>query len=99
MGMTASRVRRDDYRHGDSLVGVGGGHRVLEGNRPEVGGASRILIGYARRSTEWQDLAPQRHTPRELGVSDDRVYLDHGLTRRSRARPGLEQALGGSQTW
>jgi DNA invertase Pin-like site-specific DNA recombinase len=28
-----------------------------------------------------------------LGVSDDRVYLDHGLTGRNRARPGLEQAL------
>ena len=78
-------VRRDDYRHGDSLVGLGGGHRALEGN-PEVGGASRILIGYARCSTERQDLAAQRHTPRELGVSDDRVYLDHGLTGRSRAR-------------
>jgi DNA invertase Pin-like site-specific DNA recombinase len=29
---------------------------------------------------------------RILGVSDDRVYLDHGLTGRNRARPGLEQA-------
>jgi hypothetical protein len=26
-------------------------------------------------------------------VSDDRVYLDHGMTGRNRKRPGLEQAL------
>jgi DNA invertase Pin-like site-specific DNA recombinase len=29
----------------------------------------------------------------ELGVSDDRVYLHHGMTGRNRKRPGLEQAL------
>ncbi|MFZ0377090.1 MAG: recombinase family protein, partial [Solirubrobacteraceae bacterium] len=29
----------------------------------------------------------------DLGVADDRVYLDHGLTGRNRSRPGLTQAL------
>jgi len=56
-------------------------------------GESRILIGYARCSTDRQDLSAQRRTLRELGVSDDRVYLDHGMTGTNRSRPGLEQAL------
>jgi Resolvase, N terminal domain len=52
-----------------------------------------VLIGYARCSTDKQDLAAQRHTLRQLGVNDDRVYLDHGMTGRNRRRPGLKQAL------
>src|SRR3984885_4379267 len=52
-----------------------------------------ILIGYARCSTERQDLTAQRRTLRGLGVSGDRVYLDHGLTGRNRSRPRLQQAL------
>ena len=32
-------------------------------------------------------------TLRDLGVSEDRVFLDHGLTGRNRNRPGLQQAL------
>jgi len=51
------------------------------------------LIGYARCSTDRQDLTPQRRVLRELGVGEDRVYLDHGMTGTNRARPGLEQAL------
>jgi DNA invertase Pin-like site-specific DNA recombinase len=54
---------------------------------------SSVLIGYARCSTDKQDLTAQRHALYELGVSDDRVYLDHGTTGRNRKRPGLEQAL------
>jgi DNA invertase Pin-like site-specific DNA recombinase len=46
-----------------------------------------------RLSTDRQDLTAQRHALHELGVSDDRVYLDHGMTGRNRKRPGLEQAL------
>jgi len=57
---------------------------------PQSGG---VLIGYSRCSTDKQDLAAQRHTLRQLGVSDDRVYLDHGMTGRNRRRPGLQQAL------
>jgi DNA invertase Pin-like site-specific DNA recombinase len=52
-----------------------------------------VLIGYARCSTDKQDLSAQRVTLRQLGVSEDRVYLDHGLTGRNRNRPGLQQAL------
>jgi DNA invertase Pin-like site-specific DNA recombinase len=52
-----------------------------------------ILIGYARCSTEEQDLSAQREILRGLGVTDDRVYLDHGLTGTNRSRPGLNNAL------
>ena len=57
------------------------------------GPAAGVLLGYARCSTDKQDLAAQRHTLRQLGVSDDRFYLDHGMTGRNRRRPGLQQAL------
>ena len=52
-----------------------------------------ILIGYARCSTERQDLTAQRQILTELGVAEERVYLDHGLTGRHRSRPGLNNAL------
>ena len=51
------------------------------------------LIGYARCSTDRQDLAAQRQTLRELGVAEDPIYTDHGLTGTTRARPGLDPAL------
>ena len=49
------------------------------------------LIGYARCSTDRQDLAAQRQALLELGVVPDRIYTDHGLTGTT--RPGLDQAL------
>jgi DNA invertase Pin-like site-specific DNA recombinase len=52
-----------------------------------------VLVGYARCSTAGQDLSAQRQTLRALGVPDDRIYLDHGLTGRNRNRPGPAQAL------
>ena len=51
------------------------------------------LIGYARYSTDRPDLAAQRQALLELGVAEDRIYTDHGLTGTTRARPGLDQAL------
>ena len=45
-------------------------------------------IGYARCFTDRQDLAAQRQTLLELGVAEDRIYTDHGLTGATRARPG-----------
>ncbi|WP_031465741.1 recombinase family protein [Sciscionella sediminilitoris] len=54
---------------------------------------SGTLIGYARCSTDEQDLTAQRQHLAELGVTEDRIYLDHGLTGTKRARPGLDQAL------
>ena len=52
-----------------------------------------VLIGYACCSTDGQDLTAQRDQLRELGVLEERVYLDHGLTGTNRQRPGLDQAL------
>lgn len=52
-----------------------------------------MLIGYARVSTDGQDLTAQRDGLTSLGVAPDRVYVDHGLTGTNRDRPGLRQAL------
>jgi Resolvase, N terminal domain len=38
------------------------------------------LFGYARCSTDAQNLTAQRDRLRELGVAEERIYLDHGLT-------------------
>ncbi|MHA6799694.1 recombinase family protein [Bounagaea algeriensis] len=54
---------------------------------------SATIIGYARCSTDEQDLTAQRQRLTELDVADERIYLDHGLTGTTRARPGLDQAL------
>jgi DNA invertase Pin-like site-specific DNA recombinase len=51
------------------------------------------LIGYARCSTDKQDLSAQRQALCDLGVTEDRIYTDHGLTGTNRDRPGLDQAL------
>ena len=51
------------------------------------------LIGYARCSTDKQDLAAQKQALLDLGVAPDRVYTDKGYTGTNRARPGLDQAL------
>ena len=51
------------------------------------------LVGYARCSTDKQDLAAQRTALEGLGVAPDRIYTDHGLSGTTRARPGLDQAL------
>lgn len=50
-------------------------------------------IGYARVSTDKQDVAAQRQALLELGVGADRIYVDEGLTGTTRERPGLAQAL------
>ena len=52
-----------------------------------------ITIGYARCSTDKQDLAAQKAALEKLGVPSGRIYTDHGLTGTNRARPGLDQAL------
>jgi len=51
------------------------------------------LIGYARCSTDKQDLAAQQAMLEELGVAPDRIYTDRGRTGTTRDRPGLDQAL------
>lgn len=55
--------------------------------------ASGTRIGYARCSTDAQDLAAQRAALHDLGVEEERIHTDHGLSGTNRARPGLDQAL------
>lgn len=52
-----------------------------------------LFIGYARVSTDEQGLTAQRDALAALGVSTERVYVDHGLTGTNRDRPGLREAL------
>jgi len=52
-----------------------------------------LLIGYARCSTDNQDLTAQRDALAALSVEEARIYVDHGLTGTNRARPGLREAL------
>jgi DNA invertase Pin-like site-specific DNA recombinase len=51
------------------------------------------LIGYARCSTDKQDLAAQHEALLKLGVAPERIYTDKGFTGTRRERPGLDQAL------
>ena len=67
---------------------------------PDDGGLYGILprmpglsIGYARVSTDQHDLTAQRDGLQALGVSAERIYVDHGLIGTNRDRPGLHQAL------
>lgn len=52
-----------------------------------------IKIGYARCSTDKQDLEANRQTLLGLGVAADQIYLDRAYSGTNRARPGLDQAL------
>jgi len=54
---------------------------------------SGLKIGYARVSTDGQDLSAQRNALIALGVDDDRIYVDHGFTGTNRDRPGLREAM------
>jgi len=53
---------------------------------------TNTLIGYAWCSTDKQDLAAQQSALVSLGVADDRIYMDRGLTGTNRSparlRPG-----------
>ncbi len=50
---------------------------------------NELLVGYARVSTEQQDLTARRDGLHALSVGNDRIYVDHGLTGTNRDRPGL----------
>ena len=67
--------------------------RLADRPEPISPRVAAVLIGYARCSTDKQDLTAQRHMLHQLGVRDERMYLDHGMTGRNRSRPGLQQAL------
>ena len=64
---------------------------------PSPAPAAGVLIGYARCSTDKQDLAAQRHTLRQLGVNDDRVYLDHGNLAAAVEDRASTYRLGGDE--
>ena len=51
-----------------------------------------LLIGYARVSTNEQDLTAQQNALERLGVRSNLIYTDHGLTGTNRARPGSREA-------
>jgi DNA invertase Pin-like site-specific DNA recombinase len=52
-----------------------------------------MLIGYARVSTPGQDLAAQRDGLHALGVANQDIHVDHGMSGTTRERPGLRSAL------
>jgi DNA invertase Pin-like site-specific DNA recombinase len=65
----------------------------FKGGLPYTQVVAATLIGYARCSTDKQDLAAQKAALEKLGVASERIYTDHGLTGTTRSRPGLDQAL------
>jgi DNA invertase Pin-like site-specific DNA recombinase len=52
-----------------------------------------LLVGYSRVSTDTQDLTAQRNALSALGMTDDRICSDQGMTGMNRDRPGLREAL------
>ncbi len=52
-----------------------------------------MLIGYARVSTDAQDLTAQRNALAAAGVDEKHIHVDHGMTGTNRDRPGLGNAL------
>ncbi|GAA2250918.1 recombinase family protein [Herbiconiux moechotypicola] len=54
---------------------------------------TETLIGYARVSTDAQDVTAQTIALTQLGVAPERIYVDHGRSGTNRDRPGLGKAL------
>lgn len=54
---------------------------------------ARVLIGYARVSTQAQDLAAQVEALQRLDVDADRIYVEKASGRSTKSRPQLEAAL------
>lgn len=52
-----------------------------------------VRIGYARCSTDKQDLTAQRDYLLGAHVPEASIHLDHGLSGKDRARPALNTAL------
>jgi len=52
-----------------------------------------MKIGYARCSTDRQDVTAQREALAGLGCDPERIYLDEGYSGSSRKRPHLAEAL------
>lgn len=56
-----------------------------------------MLIGYARCSTDAQDLDAQASALVAAGVAPGDVHTDRGMSGATRTRPGLERALAASR--
>jgi DNA invertase Pin-like site-specific DNA recombinase len=78
--------RRDRDEHGPAVSAARRPEREEDVMAP-------LLIGYARVSTDEQDVTAQCEALATLGVSGERIYVDHGLTGSNRDRPGLREAL------
>lgn len=52
-----------------------------------------MKVGYARVSTQGQDVEAQRQGLIALGVDLERIYIDEGLTGTTRDRPALGKAM------
>ena len=52
-----------------------------------------LLAGYARCSTDQHELTAQRDGPLALAVAGNRIWVEHGLTRTTRDRPPVREAL------
>jgi DNA invertase Pin-like site-specific DNA recombinase len=63
-----------------------------------LSGVTEILIGYARCSTDQQDLEANRQILLDLGVRAEHLYLDRPYSGTTRTRPGLDQALAAVRT-
>jgi len=76
-GITSVRRRRPGWTPSQlgvqRLFSASGAIRTLRG-------MTATMIGYARCSTDEQDLTAQRQLLLGLGVAPDRIYLDDGLT-------------------
>jgi DNA invertase Pin-like site-specific DNA recombinase len=49
-----------------------------------------MLIGYARCSTDKQDLEANRQILLDLGIDPEHIHLDRAYSGTTRARPGLD---------
>ena len=49
-----------------------------------------MLIGYARCSTDAQDLTARHNALTTFGVKANRIYVDHGLLARQRRAATLD---------
>jgi DNA invertase Pin-like site-specific DNA recombinase len=65
----------------------------LVGGYPYTPGVLATLSGYARCSTDNQDLEANRRVLPDLRVAADRIYLDRAYSGTTQARLGVDQAL------